>query len=190
MGCDRPPASHRPIALGFNSRTPCGVRPASTFTAQLENCFNSRTPCGVRLLLGTFIESPFWVSIHAPRVGCDRHQERVPARERRFNSRTPCGVRPGKLRLRADDPAFQFTHPVWGATTDSPRLRDVTRVSIHAPRVGCDGEYQMPKMKKDRFNSRTPCGVRQDHRQETHQRQLFQFTHPVWGATAMPKGTH
>ena len=62
------------------------------------------------------------------------------------------------------------------------------------------------------FNSRTPCGVRQWARmnemqdkmfQFTHpvrgatstgirnlRNRAFQFTHPVRGATSMPKGTH
>ena len=34
---------------------------------------------------------------------------------------------------------FQSTHPVWGATIEFGRnLMDLTRISIHAPRVGCD----------------------------------------------------
>ena len=56
---------------------------------------------------------------------------------------------------------FQFTHPVWGAT--SQRVWNITDtfVSIHAPRVGCDGELvSMASLKGP-----------------------FQFTHPVWGAT-------
>ena len=33
---------------------------------------------------------------------------------------------------------FQFTHPVWGATLAMAKFDKVGRVSIHAPRVGCD----------------------------------------------------
>ena len=56
-----------------------------------------------------------------------------------FNSRTPCGVRP----------------------TPTHRPRDQRRVSIHAPRVGCDQRALSSYLSELEF----------------------QFTHPVWGAT-------
>ena len=34
---------------------------------------------------------------------------------------------------------FQSTHPVWGATDCSQLVRCIDNISIHAPRVGCDG---------------------------------------------------
>ena len=33
---------------------------------------------------------------------------------------------------------FQFTHPGRGATIIEPRIYDLIKVSIHAPREGCD----------------------------------------------------
>ena len=56
---------------------------------------------------------------------------------------------------------FQFTHPVWGATDGRKQNDRRFYVSIHAPRVGCDGM--------------SDGGVIEVKR--------FQFTHPVWGAT-------
>ena len=56
------------------------------------------------------------VSIHAPRVGCDK---------------LAVGVKPLKNQ-------FQFTHPAWGATGNFSQVRELAKVSIHAPRVGCD----------------------------------------------------
>ena len=35
---------------------------------------------------------------------------------------------------------FQFTHPVWGATLFAKIKRILGKVSIHAPRVGCDSD--------------------------------------------------
>ncbi len=68
-------------------------------------------------------------------------------------------------QLRADDPElfaqFQFTHPVWGATSDIREERTSSDVSIHAPRVGCDS-----------------FGYKEENKVKA-----FQFTHPVWGAT-------
>ena len=55
-----------------------------------------------------------------------------------FNSRTPCGVRQGTL----------------------PPAPPLLRVSIHAPRVGCDSYLFILIDLVYSFNSRTPCGVR------------------------------
>ena len=60
-------------------------------------------------------------------------------------------------------------------------------VSIHAPRVGCDGFEDFCSSKSMRFNSRTPCGVRLQKRFHRYLIRLFQFTHPVWGATKNEK---
>ena len=66
------------LLLGFNSRTPCGVRHLwiSIFSSSLS--FNSRTPCGVRLTLNRLMLVYRF----------------------RFNSRTPCGVRLSRLLMR------------------------------------------------------------------------------------------
>ena len=56
---------------------------------------------------------------------------------------------------------FQFTHPGRGATTGRIGRHQTHRVSIHAPREGCDDME---------LNS-------------TYIAHLFQFTHPGRGAT-------
>ncbi len=58
----------------------------------------------------------FYVSIHAPRVGCDGMSDG------------------GVIEVKR----FQFTHPVWGATKTKILQQRLLEVSIHAPRVGCD----------------------------------------------------
>ena len=116
VGCDRDAINQAIAMLCFNSRTPCGVRLSGGGSRLEDLSFNSRTPCGVRprysakqvtKILFQFTH-PVWgatckysgggwstdVSIHAPRVGCDRYG--------RSNA--------GWLIK------FQFTHPVWGAT--------------------------------------------------------------------------
>ena len=80
---------------------------------------------------------------------------------------------------------FQFTHPVRGATYLPPTRKRRSRVSIHAPRAGCDFFFYRTFWSPNSFNSRTPCGVRPG---EAFARVLwtwFQFTHPVRGATAI-----
>ena len=42
-----------------------------------------------------------------------------------------------------------------------------TVISIHAPRVGCDGQQGPCRPGAQNFNPRTPCGVRQDYTKNT-----------------------
>ena len=125
-----------------------------------------------------------------------------------FNSRTPGGVRPCELKEVFTDRTFQFTHPGRGATacqmtswtrrlsfnSRTPggvrRVRHgfvylLFRVSIHAPREGCDFRLV--------FSIDTPKTFQFTHpgRGATEQQMLdeltavtFQFTHPGRGATA------
>ena len=58
---------------------------------------------------------------------------------------------------------FQFTHPGRGATRTQPHIDVEVRVSIHAPREGCDMREQ----------------------NDFAERMWFQFTHPGRGATAL-----
>ena len=102
-----------------------------------------------------------YVSIHAPREGCDPtlvvtltspspFQFTHPGRGATatspwstrptpsFNSRTPGGVRLLiKEQIEAEQ-GFQFTHPGRGATVLADEVVAHTSVSIHAPREGCD----------------------------------------------------
>ena len=98
VGCDPRHVWRIHASRSFNSRTPCGVRlrlpsalsspPTFQFThpvwgatpccsapAPAPQGFNSRTPCGVRQLPPVLRSHLSQVSIHAPRVGCDRIEE-------------------------------------------------------------------------------------------------------------------
>ena len=55
---------------------------------------------------------------------------------------------------------FQFTHPGRGATFNFVNAARDYRVSIHAPREGCDQALQLAGKPLNGFNSRTPGGVR------------------------------
>ena len=149
--------------------------------------FNSRTPGGVRRsALSSYLGYDL-VSIHAPREGCDAGKSQQTEIERSFNSRTPGGVRPRRVSFKSFSIAFQFTHPGRGATEKERILNRLQRVSIHAPREGCDSKsvlvrvfsavsihapregcdrkYQSATTNRLSFNSRTPGGVR--HPRET-----------------------
>ena len=81
---------------GFQSTHPVwGATSISPNCASLTAYFNPRTPCGVRRS-----GPPCWrlcgqISIHAPRVGCDKYLTKSIQVPKDFNPRTPCGVRPG-----------------------------------------------------------------------------------------------
>ena len=101
---------------------------------------------------------------------------------------------------------FQSTHPVRGATHCLRLSEETRKISIHAPRAGCDAErysnIQLDGLFQSThpvrgattsrswtraltryFNPRTPCGVRLSRRHTALPRWRFQSTHPVRGAT-------
>ena len=55
-----------------------------------------------------------------------------------FNPRTPRGVRLAAGKLLSINNTFQSTHPARGATYNFKKCIDNTKISIHAPREGCD----------------------------------------------------
>ena len=80
-----------------------------------------------------------------------------------FNPRTPCGVRRPRPDGCADGGAISIHAPRVGCDwTISSWWAVLTEISIHAPRVGCDDKGDFRRVFKN----------------------LFQSTHPVWGATA------
>ena len=146
------------------------------------------------------------VSIHAPREGCDGIASFRRRRSTRFNSRTPGGVRHCSDRPKDGQIRFQFTHPGRGATPHPRCTLLLRKVSIHAPREGCDSsqktavssvqEFQFThpgrgataismaiSWSSTSFNSRTPGGVRLCLIRSRLALATFQFTHPGRGAT-------
>ncbi len=128
------------------------------------------------------------VSIHAPRVGCDGNHQYLRVSDGRFNSRTPCGVRLSYYITWSSRIVFQFTHPVWGATGREYGTTSKDKVSIHAPRVGCDGNEGHSLREEWDVSIHAPrvgCDFKGAHIKPITG--TFQFTHPVWGATSRSK---
>ena len=101
------------------------------------------------------------VSIHAPRVGCDRAAWRERQAHKRFNSRTPCGVRQILVVALLSSQPFQFTHPVWGATiNDRLGCFVIQLFQFTHPVWGATLLERNEQQEMNGFNSRTPCGVR------------------------------
>ena len=137
-GATRPTSAPRRTIVSFNSRTPGGVRRSSAISSYFGCGFNSRTPGGVRpkSRKGLKRYSPFQFT-HPGRGATNFIREHT-RKVRRFNSRTPGGVRLLPHLFRNQDKKFQFTHPGRGATVSVAIHVNEARVSIHAPREGCD----------------------------------------------------
>ena len=60
------------------------------------------------------------------------------AMARRFQSTHPVRGATGLMVSEGRSSAFQSTHPVRGATDMTPAELKTLRISIHAPREGCD----------------------------------------------------
>ena len=104
------------------------------------------------------------ISIHAPREGCDGPQAALRILVRDFNPRTPRGVRPICYALHCPGHGtFQSTHPARGATDMAwcPSITQKIFQSTH-PARGATGSFQRALS----FSLR------------------FQSTHPARGATA------
>ena len=165
-GCDNGFIIYKNLHTNFNPRTPCGVRlfvlspcslsllfqsthPVRGATQQrlrlraLLRYFNPRTPCGVRPGKSNLdTSSTRFQSTHPVRgATCDLGIRICTVKA--FQSTHP--VR-GATRFQAPPLwfpfVFQSTHPVRGATAIIFRGGRHNRISIHAPRAGCD--YKPP----------------------------------------------
>ena len=105
-----------------------------------------------------------------------------------FQSTHPGWGATSGARGRLNCGVFQSTHPGWGATADSTASTRVARVSIHAPRVGCDKAARVGGSIVGCFNPRTPGGVRHPFLRGLSPSVEFQSTHPGWGATNLTRG--
>ena len=168
----------------FNPRTPCGVRHMISIALHCFHTeFQSTHPVWGATLRSLMVPGvakfqsthPVWgatffaggdpikeaISIHAPRVGCDPAFPPQRLRRRYFNPRTPCGVRPqGQAHGRLTRWNFNPRTPCGVRPIKALLSRIDALISIHAPRVGCDGGGCVPTAVRCDFNPRTPCGVR------------------------------
>ena len=184
VGCDEAVGVRYLRVDNFNPRTPGGVRPLPTGVQPGGLDFNPRTPGGVRLALSRPAYNPEgWISIHAPRVGCDLVKGDIMTSESYFNPRTPGGVRQGTLFADSRDFKFQSTHPGWGATfTVFNYSFNIYNFNPRTP-GGVRLASLTSLLNATDFNPRTPGGVRLTTSAGCIVLSSFQSTHPGWGAT-------
>ena len=139
------------------------MRPIQATINKLDPKISIHAPIvGCDHFFDTFYIATIIISIHAPIVGCDNNH-----------------VVDGTLWY-----LFQSTHPSWGATLTPLFLMPKVLISIHAPIVGCDVIPSDKSRIITYFNPRTHRGVRPaDSAEPKSIAELFQSTHPSWGAT-------
>ena len=103
---------------------------------------------------------------------------------RNFNPRTPCGVRPGcAVALPGPPGHFNPRTPCGVRRSNMVASLAGLGISIHAPRVGCDAQDFPFLLGSDVFQSTHPVWGATRRRYATGCTLTFQSTHPVWGAT-------
>ena len=128
-----------PRRRNFNPRTPRGVRRPEPQRLKPMSDFNPRTPRGVRPPTKGIMLGGFFISIHAPREGCDSRCPQPELPKTQFQSTHPAR---GATRISTHccvTCTFQSTHPARGATSSPSSVDRWNEISIHAPREGCDG---------------------------------------------------
>ena len=123
----------------FNPPPPWGVRREQKRQCLFKHYFNPRTPCGVRLPAGHVrTVSVTFQSTHPVR-GATLLYRLFKAYRLPFQSTHPVRGATCTFLFSFDVRcSFQSTHPVRGATVRLDRFHFITKISIHAPRAGCD----------------------------------------------------
>ncbi len=151
--------------MHFNPPTPCGVGHRRQSAGSSRAGFQSTHPVWGGTTMEIYAHSIDAISIHPPRVGWDYgylknslcikisiHPPRVGwdslssdcgLQPLNFNPPTPCGVGPPNNVAVYFDGEFQSTHPVWGGTVLGLTSADDCTISIHPPRVGWDGAFDI-----------------------------------------------
>ena len=169
--------------MGFNPRTPCGVRPVFWLSERGNQSFQSTHSLRSATLAQRMGAFHIPVSIHALLAECDCSGSAWGWLLSCFNPRTPCGVRPESSVTRMRFRRFQSTHSLRSATRLYAVLLPFNAVSIHALLAECDFGKCLGIQDHTCFNPRTPCGVRHGHYSDGNSYGWFQSTHSLRSAT-------
>ena len=169
----------------FQSTLPHGERPSAYYRQDIHRNFNPRPPAwGATGNAGEYDIQQF-ISIHAPRMGSDDAEVENQGKSHHFNPRPPHGERLSVRSRPITAFTFQSTLPAWGATTYDYSDGYLTKISIHAPRMGSDASSNLSIVRFQYFNPRSPHGERLCGFKAGFNYAAFQSTLPAWGATAL-----
>ena len=148
--------------LNFNPRTPRGVRLISAISSGCSKSFQSTHPARGATVVYQLHNDMWYISIHAPREGCDARLIRGWVQNWPISIHAPREGCDGYNSLQTQvHHKFQSTHPARGATALRALCPSILTISIHAPREGCDCWESSRAAPTCDFNPRTPRGVRQ-----------------------------
>ena len=192
--------------MGFNPRTPCGVRPGSMIVSVSPVGFQSTHSLRSATKTPSYFVYDDYVSIHALLAECDYTQPACPPRSgvSIHALLAECDILPtGEIAplvkfqsthsLRSATGAgwsrlnplirFQSTHSLRSATYSCLELVEAAEVSIHALLAECDSGGNGRALTDESFNPRTPCGVRPSLSYHSKLCTTFQSTHSLRSAT-------
>ena len=172
--------------MGFNPRTPCGVRPGSMIVSVSPVGFQSTHSLRSATKTPSYFVYDDYVSIHALLAECDYTQPACPPRSgvSIHALLAECDILPtGEI---APLVKFQSTHSLRSATYSCLELVEAAEVSIHALLAECDSGGNGRALTDESFNPRTPCGVRPSLSYHSKLCTTFQSTHSLRSATLLP----
>ena len=124
------------------------------------------------------------ISTHAPLAGRDKKTSASSVRSDLFQPTRPLrGATVGGNDCTGCQTRFQPTRPLRGATGVAFVSRNAVAISTHAPLAGRDPFCFLPFPMGWDFNPRAPCGARRVASKICDNRDTFQPTRPLRGAT-------
>ena len=124
-GCDFCTYARFPIILYFNPRTPRGVRPQQLRIHSTTFLFQSTHPARGATRIAFSCLRSHYISIHAPREGCDLRLRLSASTLLRFQSTHPARGATTHLFHLSIYFLFQSTHPARGATANFTKEQGV-----------------------------------------------------------------
>ena len=124
------------------------------------------------------------ISIHAPIVGCDTSIDISLSTISKISIHAPIVGCDAECRKKRIIPDISIHAPIVGCDLASTvSTIQQTTISIHAPIVGCDEMYNIGKEQKQIFQSTHPSWGATVKLSDLKPLEKFQSTHPSWGAT-------
>ena len=115
-GCDADERANKAMAINFNPRTPCGVRPQSNAETERQEQFQSTHPLR----------------------GATRWNATTTTKQCAFQSTHPLRGATSAVEQYLETGAISIHAPLAGCDASEARKSERLAISIHAPLAGCD----------------------------------------------------
>ena len=102
----------------------------------------------------------FWISIHAPHAGSDRHHRLQGRSREEISIHAPHAGSDSRVWQRQDTRQISIHAPHAGSDEGACLRGREREISIHAPHAGSDSPGTSTMHRSTNFNPRSPCGER------------------------------